>query len=58
VVPDFASYRRLDAETVSAASLGLVAELLFLHGRPFASNEALYLRSPDVTLSAGPKRVS
>jgi len=58
IVPDFASYRRLDAEIVSAASLGLVAELLYLHKRPFASSEALYLRSPDVTMSSGPKRVS
>jgi tRNA threonylcarbamoyl adenosine modification protein YeaZ len=58
VVPDFAAYRRVDAETVSAASIGLVAELLYLHKRPFAGGEALYLRSPDVTLSAGPKRVS
>jgi tRNA threonylcarbamoyl adenosine modification protein YeaZ len=58
IVPDFASYRRLDAAIVSAASLGLVAELLYLHKRPFASGEALYLRSPDVTMSSGPKRVS
>jgi tRNA threonylcarbamoyl adenosine modification protein YeaZ len=57
-VPDFAAYRRIDAVTVSAASIGLVAELLYLHKRPFASGEALYLRSPDVTISAGPKRVS
>ena len=57
-VPDFATYRRLDAAEVSAASIGLVAELLYLHKRPFAGSEALYLRSPDVTLSAGPKRVS
>ena len=57
-VPHFASYRRVDAEVVSAASLGLVAELLYLHHRPFASGEALYLRSPDVTMSSGPKRVS
>jgi tRNA threonylcarbamoyl adenosine modification protein YeaZ len=58
VVPAFDSYRRVDAGVVSAASIGLVAELLYLHKRPFASGEALYLRSPDVTLSAGPKRVS
>ena len=58
IVPGFASYRRLDAEVVSAASLGLVAELLYFHKRPFASSEALYLRSPDVTMSSGPKRVS
>jgi len=51
-------YRRLDALTVSAAQLGLLAESMYVHGRPFASGEALYLRSPDVTLSAGPKRVS
>jgi tRNA threonylcarbamoyl adenosine modification protein YeaZ len=58
VVPDFGSYRRVDAEVVSAASIGLVAELLYLHKRPFAGGEALYLRSPDVTMSSGPKRVS
>jgi tRNA threonylcarbamoyl adenosine modification protein YeaZ len=57
-VPGFAAYERRDAAVVSAASLGLVAELLYLHKRPFAGSEALYLRSPDVTLSAGPKRVS
>jgi tRNA threonylcarbamoyl adenosine modification protein YeaZ len=57
-VPGIASYRRVDAEVVSAGSLGLVAELLYLHNRPFASSEALYLRSPDVTMSSGPKRVS
>jgi tRNA threonylcarbamoyl adenosine modification protein YeaZ len=57
-VGDASAYRRLDAAEVSAASLGLVAELLYLHHRPFAGSEALYLRSPDVTLSAGPKRVS
>jgi tRNA threonylcarbamoyl adenosine modification protein YeaZ len=57
-VPGFAGYTRRDAELVSAGSLGMVAELLYLHGRPFASNSALYLRSPDVTLSGGPKRVS
>lgn len=57
-VTGFARYRRIDAAVVSAASIGLVAELLYLHKRPFASSEALYLRSPDVTLSAGPKRVS
>jgi tRNA threonylcarbamoyl adenosine modification protein YeaZ len=57
-VPGFAGYGRLDAEVVSAGALGMVAELLYLHGRPFASNSALYLRSPDVTMSTGPKRVS
>jgi tRNA threonylcarbamoyl adenosine modification protein YeaZ len=57
-VPHFARYRRLDAEVVSAGAIGLVAELLYANKRPFASSQALYLRSPDVTLSAGPKRVS
>jgi tRNA threonylcarbamoyl adenosine modification protein YeaZ len=57
-VPDFATLGRVDAAEVSAASLGLVAELLYLHHRPFAGSQALYLRSPDVTLSTGPKRVS
>jgi tRNA threonylcarbamoyl adenosine modification protein YeaZ len=57
-VAGFDSFRRIDAEVVSAGSLGLVAELLYLYKRPFASGDALYLRSPDVTLSAGPKRVS
>jgi tRNA threonylcarbamoyl adenosine modification protein YeaZ len=49
---------RFEPATVSAASLGLLAEAMFVHGRPFADPDALYLRSPDVTLSAGPKRVS
>jgi tRNA threonylcarbamoyl adenosine modification protein YeaZ len=57
-VPGFAGYQRLDASLVSAASLGLLAEGLYLHGREFAGKDALYLRSPDVTLSAGPKRVT
>ena len=57
-VPEFARYRRLDAAAVSAGAIGLVAELLYVNHRPFAGSEALYLRSPDVTLSAGPKRVS
>lgn len=51
-------YSRLDAATISAAQLGLLAEAMYVHGRAFATSEALYLRSPDVTLSAGPKRVS
>ena len=51
-------YTRLDAPTLSAAQLGMLAEAMFVAGRPFAGAEALYLRSPDVTLSAGPKRVS
>ena len=57
-VPGFDGYTRLDAATVSAASVGLLAEGLYLHKRAFAGDDALYLRSPDVTMSAGPKRVS
>ncbi len=53
-----AGWPRLNAATVSAGELGMVAELMFSNRRPFAANEPLYLRSPDVTLSAGPKRVS
>lgn len=49
---------RLDAASVSAASLGMLAEHSWKRGRPFAPPEALYLRSPDVTLSPGPKRVT
>lgn len=58
VVPEYGRYRRVDASVVSAGSLGMIAELLYLNKRPFAGSEALYLRSPDVTMSAGPKRVS
>lgn len=58
VVDGYSGYSRLDASEVSAASIGLLAEGLYLHKREFAGPEPLYLRSPDVTLSAGPKRVS
>lgn len=51
-------HRLLQARTVSAASLGLLAESLYAHKRPFADDAPLYLRSPDVTMSAGPKRVT
>jgi tRNA threonylcarbamoyl adenosine modification protein YeaZ len=49
---------RVDAASVSAAELGMLAELMYAHGRPFASDQPLYLRSPDVTLASGPKRVT
>jgi tRNA threonylcarbamoyl adenosine modification protein YeaZ len=49
---------RLDASRIPASSLGLLAESLWAHGRSFGPAEPLYLRSPDVTLSAGPKRVT
>jgi tRNA threonylcarbamoyladenosine biosynthesis protein TsaB len=44
----------LDPPTVSAASLGLVAELLLAAGRPLGPDEPLYLRAPDVTVKAQP----
>jgi tRNA threonylcarbamoyl adenosine modification protein YeaZ len=58
IVADYSGYERVDAAEVSAASAGLLAEGLFFHNRPFAGPAALYLRAPDVTVSAGPKRVS
>ena len=48
---------RLDAEAVSAGSLGMLAELTWAAGAAFAADEPLYLRSPDVTLSSR-KRVT
>ena len=54
----YADLARADAVTVPAADLGRVAELLLANDRAFATDAAFYLRSPDVTLSAGPKRVS
>jgi tRNA threonylcarbamoyl adenosine modification protein YeaZ len=57
-VADFEGYRRLDAVTVSASSIGMLAEGLYLHKRPFAGPDAIYLRAPDITMSSGPKRVS
>lgn len=48
----------LDPPTVSAASLGLVAELLLAAGRPLGPAEPLYLRPPDVTLPPPLKTVS
>ncbi|PFG32099.1 tRNA (adenosine(37)-N6)-threonylcarbamoyltransferase complex dimerization subunit type 1 TsaB [Paramicrobacterium agarici] len=48
---------RHEVDRVSAGHLGLVAEYTWAAGRPFAADEPLYLRSPDVTPSAG-KRVT
>lgn len=56
--PGLAGHRLVQARTVSAANLGLLAEGMYANGRPFAADQALYLRSPDVTISAGPKRVT
>jgi tRNA threonylcarbamoyl adenosine modification protein YeaZ len=47
-----ADRKRVDARWVSAASVGMLAETLYAAGRPFAADEPLYLRSPDVTMSA------
>jgi tRNA threonylcarbamoyl adenosine modification protein YeaZ len=55
-VPD--EDERLEVSIISAASLGELAGLMSLHGRPFADPGALYLRSPDAVPSAGPKRVT
>jgi len=57
-LPVFEGFERVDAATIPGGALGMLAENLYLHKRPFASDEALYLRSPDVTPSNGPKRVS
>ena len=55
---DFGTLPRLDATTVSAGELGLLAELMFAAGRPFVADDALYLRSPDAVLPTTRKRVS
>jgi tRNA threonylcarbamoyl adenosine modification protein YeaZ len=58
VLAGFPGHALIRADTVSAAALGMLAETMYAAGRPFASDEPLYLRSPDVTLSSGPKRVT
>jgi len=57
-VDGYATLQRLDAEVVSAAAVGLLAESLYLHRRPFAGPDALYLRAPDAVPSTGHKRVT
>ncbi len=54
-VPEFGI--RLDTREISAAALGQVAYAMLQQGITFPPAEAIYLRSPDVTLSNGPKRV-
>ena len=49
---------RVETDVVPAGRLGMLAELRYAHKLPMDADEALYLRSPDVTLSAGPKRVT
>lgn len=53
-----AGLERVEADVVSAGRLGMIAEIRYANKRPFDPDEPLYLRSPDVTLSSGPKRVS
>ncbi|SEB39317.1 tRNA threonylcarbamoyl adenosine modification protein YeaZ [Paramicrobacterium humi] len=48
---------RFDAVRVPAGQLGMIAENTWAAGRAFAADEPLYLRSPDVSPSAG-KRVT
>ena len=57
-VEGYDGYERVDAAEVSAASLGLVAELLLKAGRPTGPDQPLYLRAPDVTMPAAPKPTS
>ncbi|GAA3632974.1 tRNA (adenosine(37)-N6)-threonylcarbamoyltransferase complex dimerization subunit type 1 TsaB [Microbacterium awajiense] len=49
---------RADADRVPAAMIALAAARAVAAGRAIADDEALYLRPPDVTVSAGPKRVT
>jgi tRNA threonylcarbamoyl adenosine modification protein YeaZ len=49
---------RVDADHVSAGRLGLLAQTAMESDTPLPPFEPLYLRSPDVTMSSGPKRVS
>lgn len=48
---------RRDADRIPAGLLGVCAARALAAGRAIGPADALYLRSPDVTLSAGPKRV-
>ncbi|ANF31464.1 tRNA threonylcarbamoyladenosine biosynthesis protein TsaB [Leifsonia xyli] len=48
----------VETDIVPAGRLGMLAELRYANKLPMDADEALYLRSPDVTLSAGPKRVT
>ncbi|MFP7835124.1 tRNA (adenosine(37)-N6)-threonylcarbamoyltransferase complex dimerization subunit type 1 TsaB [Marisediminicola sp. LYQ134] len=57
-VPDFSRFARVDDVAVSAVALGVLAARMRSAERQFASAAPLYLRSPDVTVSSGPKRVT
>lgn len=50
--------RRHDASAVPGVMVGLAAVRALAAGRVIGPDDALYLRSPDITLSAGPKRVT
>ncbi|TDN90524.1 tRNA (adenosine(37)-N6)-threonylcarbamoyltransferase complex dimerization subunit type 1 TsaB [Microbacterium sp. BK668] len=52
------SILRRDTDRIGAAMLALAAARAVDAGRTIGPADALYLRSPDVTLSAGPKRVT
>lgn len=54
-VPEFGV--RWDVREISAAALGRVAQAMLQQRASFLPAEAIYLRSPDVTMSNGPKRV-
>lgn len=56
-VTGYDGYRRIDAATIDAVALGRLALALRDTGAPVGPAEAVYLRAPDVTLSA-PKKVS
>lgn len=56
VLADTGAIRR-DAERIPAAMLALAAARAITAGRRIAGADALYLRSPDVTLPGAPKRV-
>lgn len=49
---------RRDALSIPAAMIGLAAARAVAAGRGIGPHDALYLRSPDVTMPAGPKRVT
>lgn len=56
VLADLGAQRR-DVASVSAAMIGLAASRALAAGRELTGPEPLYLRAPDVTLPAAPKRV-
>lgn len=55
-VTGYASYRRIDASTIDAGALARLALALLDADAEFAEASPVYLRAPDVTLSA-PKKV-